>query len=389
MTPVFLVLNTGSSSVKFALYDCADLTCRLRGTIDESRAEVRCHFDGPDANFLSGAINPPVGGHEAHIEWLLHLIKTEMPHIDVSAAGHRIVHGGVEFSQAVALNDDIMARLRLLCPLAPAHQPYNLGGVDVVERLWPHIKHYACFDTAFHHNQDYLARLMPLPRRYIDQGVIRYGFHGLSYEHIAEVLPTYVGERAHMRVLMAHLGNGASLCAMKNGRSIATTMGMTAYDGLMMGTRSGAVDPGVLLYFMEHYGLSAHELADLLGKQSGLLGVSGISSDMRSLEASSHPHAREACDLFSYRVVREAGSLIAAMGGLDVFVFTGGIGEHSLRQRAAICEGLAWLGIVIDDEANRSHGPVIHHTSSVVDVVVIAADEELPIARAMKLLHRS
>jgi acetate kinase len=386
MSAAFLVLNTGSSSVKFALYDCSDLSLRLRGVIDESPTQVTCRLDGPDAAAL-GTDSPPAGGHEAHIEWVLARVQANLRHLKVVAAGHRIVHGGIDFTKPVRLTPEVMAQLRSLCPLAPAHQPYNLGGVDVVEHIWPHVAHYGCFDTAFHHTQDRLARLMPLPRHLIDEGMMRYGFHGLSYQHSADVLPSLIGARAHGRVIMAHLGNGASLCAMLDGRSKATTMGMTAYDGLMMGTRSGAIDPGAVLYLMQHYGKSADEVAAILGKQSGLLGVSGLSSDMRVLEASDDAHAIEARALFTYRIVRETGSLIAALGGIDAFVFTGGIGEHSVLQRAAICQGLAWAGLRLDDAANQHHGPLIHAASSEVSIAVIEANEEMPIARAMKELH--
>ncbi len=258
--------------------------------------------------------------------------------------------------------------------------------VDAVARQWPDLPQVACFDTAFHRTQPRLAEIFPLPRALTDEGILRYGFHGLSYEYIASVLPNYLSADARRRVIVAHLGNGASLCAMKDGKSVATTMGFTTLDGLMMGTRSGAIDPGVVLHLIREKKMSPDDVADLLNKKSGLLGVSGISSDMRTLEASDDPHAQEARELFAYRVVRETGSLIAALGGLDAFVFTAGIGEHSTRMRQMICDGLAWTGLSLDPDRNKVSDTVISTTGSKIKVLVIPTNEEMAIAAGTRQL---
>lgn len=385
-TDAILVLNTGSSSVKFALYDADNLSLRLRGGIDEAGNDPSIQADGCDAPALLEQATLISGGHAVQIAWLLGAIQQRLPHLSLVAAGHRIVHGGREYGDPVILNDNIVSHLEALVPLAPAHQPHNLAGIAAVSAAWPDLPQIACFDTAFHRTQPRLARLFPLPRQLSDEGMERYGFHGLSYQHIAETLPHVAGPRADGRVIVAHLGNGASLCAMRERLSIATTMGMTALDGLMMGTRSGAIDPGLILHLIEQRGMSAAQVSDLLGKQSGLLGVSGISSDMRTLESSSDPHAAEALELFAYRAIRECGSLIAALAGLDLLVFTGGIGEHSAAMRQRISSGLAWAGVILDETANASHAATISMLDSPVGVHIIPANEELPIARAVQAL---
>jgi acetate kinase len=280
-----------------------------------------------------------------------------------------------------SLNDAALAMLRGFIPLAPLHQPHNLAGIDALRAHLPGVPQVACFDTDFHRTQPSLAQLFALPRRITAQGVRRYGFHGLSYEYIADVLPHHLGEGADGKVIVAHLGNGASMCAMKERRSIATTMGFTALDGLMMGTRAGNLDPGVLLYLMDYQGMDAKTLEKLLYKESGLLGVSGISQDMRELLASDRPEAREAVDLFCYRIVREIGSLAAALGGLDALVFTGGIGEHAAPVRAQVCAALGWMGVELDAAANAAHGRRIATADSSVDVLVLPTNEEWMIAR--------
>lgn len=386
MNEALLVLNTGSSSVKFALYEHDSLQLQLRGCIDEAGPQPTIRADGQHAAALvaDAALHP--GGHSAQIAWLLQRLTDRIPDLKLVAAGHRVVHGGRDLTAPVRITPDVLRQLATFIPLAPAHQPHNLAGIDAVAAVWPDLPQVACFDTAFHRTQPRLARLFPLPRALANEGIERYGFHGLSYQHVAEILPALAGPRSEGRVIVAHLGNGASLCAMHQRRSIATTMGMTALDGLMMGTRSGAIDPGLVLHLIEQRGMSAKAVSDLLGKQSGLLGVSGISGDVRTLEASDDPHAVEALDLFAYRAVRETGSLIAALGGLDMLVFTGGIGEHSAATRTRICEQLGWIGVELDPVANARNAATISSHTSAVAVHVIEANEELPIARATRSL---
>ncbi|MGA3303307.1 MAG: acetate/propionate family kinase [Methylovirgula sp.] len=297
-----------------------------------------------------------------------------------------MVHGGQKFSGPVLIDAQVLSDLRALIPLAPDHQPHNLAMVEAVAQQWPDLLQVACFDTAFHRTQPRLAEIFPLPRALTDEGIVRYGFHGLSYEYIASVLPNFLSADERRRVIVAHLGNGASLCAMKDGKSIATTMGFTTLDGLMMGTRSGTIDPGVVLHLIREKKMSPDQVADLLNKKSGLLGVSGISSDMRTLEASDDPHAQEARALFAYRAVRETGSLIAALGGLDAFVFTAGIGEHSTLMRRMICDGLAWMGLSLDPGCNKVYNTVISAAGSKIKVLVIPTNEEMAIAAGTRQL---
>jgi acetate kinase len=306
----------------------------------------------------------------------------------VAGVGHRVVHGGTQFTAPALVTSEVIASLKSLCPLAPLHQPHNLAAIDAIGSAAPHVPQVACFDTAFHRTQPAVTQMFALPRNLTDTGIRRYGFHGLSYEYVSvrlkEVSPTLAGGRA----IIAHLGNGASLCAVRAGRSVATTMGFTAVEGLMMGTRCGSLDPGVLIYLMDAHGLDARALETLVYKQSGLLGVSGISSDMRTLRASSDPRAREAIDLFVHRIVREIGSLAAAMGGLDGLVFTGGIGEHDAMTRREVIAGCGWLGAEIDEEANSGHEARIDATTSRLPVWVLPTDEEQVIARhTAALLH--
>ena len=317
--------------------------------------------------------------------WVVAALR-ELPDITLVAAGHRVVHGGARFKASVLLDAATIEALRGFIPLAPDHQPYNLAVIETVGREWPHLPQIGCFDTAFHRTQPRLAEIFALPRALTDEGILRYGFHGISYQYIASTLPQFLGARASGRIIMAHLGNGASLCAYAGGKSVATTMGFTTIDGLMMGTRSGAIDPGVVLHLINQKGMSAKEVGDILNERSGLLGVSGLASDVRSLESSSDSHAAEALDLFAYRVIRELGSLIAAMGGLDAFVFTAGIGEHSARMREAICKGLGWMGVALDRDRNQRSDRRISAETSKIDVLVIPTDEELEIALDVRRL---
>lgn len=378
MTEAILVLNAGSSSVKFALYDLT-LVLLCRGEIEEiGRAHMM--VDGPMGEALNGLGAPPESTDRDVLNTWLVATLHKLPGLSLVATGHRIVHGGRSFSGPVLINSDVLAELRGLIPLAPDHQPHNLAVVEAVAQQWPDLPQIACFDTAFHRTQPRLAEIFPLPRALTDAGVLRYGFHGLSYQYIASVLPKYLGPGPGSRVIVAHLGNGASLCALKDGKSIATTMGFTTLDGLMMGSRSGAIDPGVVLYLITQKKMAASDVADLLNKKSGLLGVSGISSDMRTLEAADDPRAKEALDLFAYRAIRETGSLVAALGGLDAFVFTAGIGEHSTRMRQMICDGLAWTGLRLDAGRNAASATTISAAASKVGVFVIPTNEEMAIA---------
>jgi acetate kinase len=298
-----------------------------------------------------------------------------------AAVGHRVLHGGTRFAEAKLLDDAVLDHLQSLCLLAPLHQPHSLAAIRAVATVAPSLLQVACFDTAFHHDQPAVAQRFALPRELHDAGIRRYGFHGLSYDYIASALRERDPVLAHGRVIVAHLGSGCSLCAMRDGKSIDTTMGFTALDGLPMGTRCGALDPGVILYLMQHYQMDAAAIEDLIYRKAGLLGVSGISSDMRALRASSDPAAREAIALFVYRIVREVGSLVAALGGLDAIVFAGGIGENDAKTRAEVVQECQWLGVALDPEQNARGVGLISSAASQIAVWVVPTDEELLIAR--------
>jgi acetate kinase len=296
------------------------------------------------------------------------------------AVGHRVVHGGLEYTKPTIVNDHILGDLEKFIPLAPLHQPHNLSAIRVIRKKNPDMPQVACFDTSFHTSIPAVGQAFALPRKYTEQGVRRYGFHGLSYEYIASVLPRVDPEAAKGRTVVAHLGNGASLCAMQALKSTACTLGFTAVEGLMMGTRCGTLDPGVMLYLMDECGMSTRDLEKLIYKESGLLGVSGISSDMRTLLESTDPRAAEAVELFVYRISRELGSLAAALGGLDALVFTGGIGENAAPIRERVCRAAQWLGLEFDEKANTGGGPRISREGNPVRAWVIPTDEELMIA---------
>ena len=386
MADGILTLNAGSSSIKFALFDAAEPIAsrpELAGQIDGLGA--RPHIKAVDARGrrlddvdLPLATDAP---HRAALAFLVDWLHGHEAGRRIVAVGHRVVHGGTRYAQPVRIDNAALEALKTFVPLAPLHQPHNIAGIEAMRATLPGIPQVACFDTAFHRTQPTLAQLFALPRRITAEGVRRYGFHGLSYEYIAEILPRHLGEKAEGRVIVAHLGNGASACAMHKRRSVATTMGFTALDGLMMGTRSGALDPGVLLYLMDHHGMDARALEKLLYKESGLLGVSGISQDMRELLASREREAREAVDLFCYRLLREIGALAAVMGGLDALVFTGGIGEHAAPVRERTCAALSWLGLELDPAANGSDATVISRPASRITALVLPTNEEWMIAR--------
>ena len=304
----------------------------------------------------------------------------------VLGVGHRVVHGGAKFSGPTVVTPSVLDDLRKLVPLAPLHQPYNLAAIEAVAARLPGVPQVACFDTSFHRGQAAVAEVIPLPRDLVRSGIQRYGFHGLSYEYIASALPQVAPEIAGGRVIVAHLGSGASLCALRNGRSVDHSLGFTALDGLCMGTRPGAVDPGVILYLFQELGLSAKEVETILYKRSGLLGISGISNDMRDLIDSREPAAQLAVDYFVYRATKEIGALAAVLGGIDGLVFTAGIGENSAAVRARICEACAWLGVDLDQEANARRTPRISRSGSRVSAWVIPTNEELMIARHTAML---
>lgn len=390
-----VVLNAGSSSVKFAVYACdaggpAPLERLLHGEIDGLGRAARLQAWDRHGRALPGADVPMTAdtpqGHEQGLRLLFRWLERQLPGRRMLAAGHRVVHGGEHFVRPVRVTPDILAQLDALSPLAPLHQPHNLAAIRAIFALEPELPQVASFDTAFHAGQDWVMQAYALPKRVRQAGVRRYGFHGLSYEYIASVLPLHLGAQANARVVVAHLGNGASMCAMRGRRSVATTMGFTALDGLMMGTRCGNLDPGIVLYLMAEMGMTLHQVETLLYQESGLLGVSGISSDMRVLQDSADPQARAAIDLYVNRIVRELGGLAAMLGGLDALVFTAGIGEHSATIRQRVGRGAAWLGVEIDDQANDAHAGLgkscrISSATSRVSVWVIPTDEELMLAQ--------
>ena len=386
MTDAALVLNVGSSSVKFALYAMPSLELLCRGGVEAIGSErAKLTVTGPRAAGLEGAA--PLGGDHADVAAeLLRAFAERLPDVALIGAGHRVVHGGTAFRDPVRIDARVLETLERFVPLAPSHQPQNLAAIRAVAAAAPGLPQVACFDTAFHRTQPAHAQIFALPRALTEEGIVRYGFHGLSYEYLAGVLPDFAGERADGRVVIAHLGHGASLCALRERRSVATTMGFTALDGLVMGTRSGAIDPGVVLFLLQEKGMTADDVSDLLYRRSGLLGVSGLSDDLRVLEADGGAAAEAAMDLFAYRAAREIGSLAAALGGLDVLVFSAGIGEHSPSMRARISSYSAWLGVALDAAANAAGRSRIGAAGAPVDVFVIPTDEELPIARSLKRL---
>jgi acetate kinase len=339
MPDAVLVLNAGSSSLKFSAFAAGGGSETLaHGQVAGLGTAPRFTLDGSEHALPAGAT------HEDALAVVLERCRTELGDVRLAAVGHRVVHGGLKFTAPVRIDDSVLSQLDELVPLAPLHQPHNLAAIRTIAKHAPDVPQVACFDTAFHRTQSALAQRFALPRDLTDSGVIRYGFHGLSYEYIASVLPGTDPHAASGRTVVAHLGNGASLCAMRACKSVATTMGFTPADGLVMGTRCGSLDPGVVLYLMNHRGMTAVQVEHMIDHESGLLGVSGVSSDMRELLASPDPRAAEAVDLFVYRIGRELGSLAAALGGLDALVFTGGIGEHAAPVRDRVVQAAAWLG---------------------------------------------
>jgi acetate kinase len=385
-----LVLNAGSSSLKFCVFGRVDgESWRLesRGQIDGIGTAPRLSArDGEGHSLADQKLDGEVHDQSEALNSLAVWLRFMYGGTRVLGVGHRVVHGGVRFTGPTVITPDVVAELRRLAPLAPLHQPYNIAAIDAVTKRLPDVPQVACFDTSFHRTQSQLADLVPLPRELRRAGVQRYGFHGLSYEYIASELPRVAHEIAGGRVIVAHLGSGASMCAMRDGKSVDNTLGFTALDGLCMGTRPGALDPGVVLHLFAGLNLSAKDVAKILYKQSGLLGISGISNDMRELLRSEEPDARLAVDYFVYRAAKEIGALAAVLGGLDGIVFTGGIGENSSEIRRRICNSCGWLGLQLDAQANEGRGPRISTPASKVSAWVIPTNEELMIARHTGLL---
>ncbi len=385
MNDAILVVNAGSSSIKFSLFlergEALDLL--LGGQIESLYTAPR--FKARDAaGAVVGERQWAAGealGHDGAITHLAGFLRERLGEHRLAAVGHRVVHGGLDHAAPVRLTAEIVGQLERFIPLAPLHQPHNLKPIRLLLANQPKLPQVACFDTAFHRHQPEAAQAFALPPEITERGVRRYGFHGLSYEYIASVLPQYDARAAAGRTVVLHLGNGASLCAIHNGKSVASTMGFTAMDGLPMGTRCGNLDPGVVLYLVDELKMDARAIENLLYQQSGLLGVSGLSSDMRTLLASDEPRAKFAVELFVYRISRELGSLAAALGGLDALVFTAGIGEHAAPIRERVCQAAAWLGVALDPAANAAGGPRVSAADSRITVWVIPTNEELMIAR--------
>ena len=381
-----LVLNAGSSSLKFCVFvrpSGASWKLAARGQIEGIGTSPRLSVkDSEGQRFADQELDASVvrDGRNA-VEALAAWLRSTYGGSRVLGVGHRVVHGGARFAGPTFLTREVLAELRELIPLAPLHQPYNLAAIEAVFERLPDVPQVACFDTSFHRGQSPVAELVPLPRDLCKDGLQRYGFHGLSYEYIASVLPEMAPEIANGRVIVAHLGSGASLCAMKEGKSVDSTLGFTALDGLCMGTRPGSIDPGVVLHLFQSLRLSVKDVETVLYKKSGLLGISGISNDMRDLLGRTEPGACLAVDYFVYRAAKEIGALTAVLGGIDGLVFTAGIGENSPEVRKRICEKSAWLGIELDEEANAAGGPRITKSQSKVSAWVVPTNEELMIAR--------
>jgi acetate kinase len=390
MGEAIAVLNAGSSSIKFSLFVTrnSDLELELRGQVEGIYNAPHFLAKKPDGTMAAEKFwaSGTALGHDGALDHLIAFLRSELAHDHLIGVGHRVVHGGLDYKGPVLIDASIASEIEKLIPLAPLHQPHNIAPIQRLLERASELRQIACFDTSFHTTNPELAQRFALPSELHKAGLRRYGFHGLSYEYIASVLVQFDANAASGKTIILHLGNGASMCAIAAGRSMACTMGFTAVEGLPMGTRSGSLDPGVLLYLMDQRGMDARAIEKLLYNESGLLGVSGISSDMRTLLASSDPRARLAIDLFCYRIRRELGSLAAALGGLDAIVFTGGMGENSVAIRERVCRDAAWLGIALDAGANAAGGPRISTPGSKISAWVIPTNEELMIARHTRQL---
>lgn len=380
MDNVLLIVNSGSSSIKFSLFSCQDKLNLLYHCDIQDLFESPCFslFDAKRTLILKQEISSH--GHEAGLRAFFDWFQQLSDSMTLKAVGHRVVHGGMLFSHPTLITDEVINTIASLNSLAPLHQPNNLETIKIIKKMYPHLPQIACFDTTFHQTQEKIVTLFAIPRYLTEEGIIRYGFHGISYEYIASVITQHIGKTGNERVIMAHLGNGASMCAMYQRKSVATSMGFTALDGLMMGTRCGRIDPGVLLYLFQEKNYSAKEMEHLLYNESGLLGVSGISHDVRKLLAHQSNNAKEAIDLFCYRAALEIGSLTAALNGCDALVFTAGMGENSPIIRKKICERLTWLGVKINNKANEMNSVIISDKGNMI-VCVIPTNEEYMIAQ--------
>ncbi len=385
-----LTINAGSSSIKFALFPLAaeiSPQAEFSGQIDGigTNATKMVAKDKAGEKIANQAIPGEQVSHTQAFDALLQWFQATQAGWEIIAVGHRVVHGGERYSKPTLIDDVVLGHLISFFPLAPLHEPHNVAGIQALQALLPNVPQIACFDTAFHRSQPDVAQTFGLPRALSAEGIKRYGFHGLSYEFIARALPQH-SHRANGRVVVAHLGNGASMSAMVNRKCVATTLGFSTIDGLVMGTRCGNLDPGVILHLMESKGYTVKDMTRILYKESGLLGVSGLSQDMRTLLASDKPEAHEAVELFCYRIARELGSLAAAAGGLDAVVFTGGIGEHAAEIRRRVCLQAEWLGVRVNPEANARHDIVISAANSSADVLVIPTNEEWMMAHHAQTL---
>jgi acetate kinase len=384
MSAAIAVLNAGSSSVKFSVFVEATDGLRLQAGGQIEGLFTSPHFvaKGADGGMLAEKDwgEGQKLGHDGALDHLIGFLRERGGGLTLTGVGHRVVHGGMEFSKPVRVHAEVLEALEKYVPLAPLHQPHNLAPIRRLLERSPELPQVACFDTAFHRTNAELVQMFGLPYSMFEEGVRRYGFHGLSYEYIASVLPQYSARAASGRAIVLHLGNGASMCALRDGRSVASSMGFTAVEGLMMGTRTGSLDPGAVLYLMDQRGMDARAIEKLLYSQSGLLGISGVSSDMRTLLESGEPRARLAIDLYCYRIRRELGSLAAALGGVDALVFTGGIGENSAAIRARVLDDAAWLGVERDVAANAAGGPLLTTPASRVLAFAVPTNEELMIA---------
>ena len=399
MNNVILVINAGSSSIKFALYRMAinkTENAQKKPLLSGKIANIgQCpklkviEANGTDLTKNDLDVVNDQTTHEDLIQWLLDWISCHGQGYTIKGVGHRVVHGGRDFLTAVKLTANVVEQLKELIPLAPLHQPHNLAAIDAIFNWDPELPQVACFDTSFHHTQPHLSQLFGLPREYSDKGIIRYGFHGLSYQYIARCLPEYLGSLSEGRVIVAHLGNGASMCALNKRQSVATTMGFTALDGLIMGQRCGNIDAGVVIHLLRYYKMSIEEVEHMLYNKSGLLGVSGISNNMQVLQQSDDPHAKQAIDLFCYRAARELASLVSTLNGLDAIVFTAGIGENAAQIREQICTQLSWLGVTLNLSKNKKNSTVISQVNSKIKVLVIPTNEEVVIAEATQNILES
>jgi len=391
MEKAILVLNAGSSSLKFSVFevpDSGEMRARAVGQVEGLGTAPRLKVKDGDGQRVADVRweTTEVANHAQALDAIAALLRSRFEGQVLAGVGHRVVHGGADHSAPLLITAPVMEKLDTFVPLAPLHQPHNLAAIRALQQARPDLPQVACFDTAFHRSQEMVAQLYGLPYEYYERGIRRYGFHGLSYEYIAATLPSVAPEIAGGRVVVAHLGSGASMCAMHHGRSVGSSMGFTALDGLLMGTRPGNMDPGIVLYLLQQEGLSAKQIEDLLYKRSGLLGLSGIGNDMRVLEASDAPRARLAIDHFVYRISRELGGLAAVLGGVDALVFTAGIGENSARIRQLICRQAQWLGLELDADANERGDTRISRVGSRMSAWVVPTNEELMIARHTRAL---